>query len=218
MAWILTQGKEPTLDNIRHVFNWPGNRIEAKVPSRFTYSPIRGTERWGNGIGSDALVIRWTKLELEPPKRDKALEILRETISETTRMKLDPRARVFEEIPTHLVRTSEDIVTDYLSGVLAYARRDIEGKTDYANLTQMKIDLVITHPAVWDPRAKNITFRSVTTAFDNAFREVEYQLGNIGLVTESEACAQYLMKEARDRNLARIRVVSLVLCAPKFPH
>jgi len=118
------------------------------VPSRFTYSPIRGTDRWGNGIGSDALVIRWTKLELELPKRDKALEILRETISETPRMKLDSRTRAFKRIPAHLVMTSEDTVTDYLTGVLTYARRDIERVTDYTNLTSKTIDLVITHPAV----------------------------------------------------------------------
>lgn len=208
VGWAVTAGEKPDLKDIHHIFSWPGIRSEAKTPSTLTYSPVNGgTDQWGGGIGSGALVIRWTKLEIEPPTMHKALEILRDTISETSHMEMDPQKRVFGSIPRHLIHSSEDIMTRYLTGVLDFARKGIIRQKEAITLQNNKIDLIITHPAVWDERAKNITFRSVVAAFKNAFNDLDCQIGNLRLASESEACAQYLMKEARDRRTMGFRAV-----------
>jgi len=164
------------------------------VPSKFTYSANQG-EKWGYGIGDNAYVIQRTKLELEHPKRELALDRLRRTLLEAQLLDFGTQNVLRSQLPRHLIKTSSDVVTDYLTNVARWVRRDIESKKDKALPTQFPIDFVITHPAVWDKRAKNITFRSVNTAFGKIFPEAARKPSYIRLATESEACAQYTMRD-----------------------
>ena len=128
---------------------WPGAVSDPKVPTTYTYSSNAGRYRWGHKIGKKSLVIRWTKLYLELPSLEKALETLKQTVSEAGQLNFNtnPRARE-RNIPFHLTHTNEDIMTDYLGEVLAHARLDIKSKQGEEQLSQHPIDLVITHPAV----------------------------------------------------------------------
>ena len=124
--------------------------MESKVPSLITYSPNKGT-MWGYGIGEGAYVLRWTKLQLEPPTRDEALERLKHTLEETRLLAFDVNGgREPASIPYHLTCSTERIVTDYLHHVAEAVEKDIIGKQENGALAleECPIDLIITHPAV----------------------------------------------------------------------
>jgi hypothetical protein len=166
------------------------------VPSVFTYSANSG-QKWGYDIGGSAYVIRWTKLKLEVPTRLNALQSMRRMAEEARMLNLGPQAGGRTEIPRHLIRTSVDIATDYLREVIDHVRTAIENTRDAQTLQQFPIDIVITHPAVWDDRAKNLTFRAVMSAFRAVFQDIRVKPGYIRLATEPEACAQYTLQAAR---------------------
>lgn len=151
VAWTLTNGRDtPKLDDVKTVMVWPSGVTEAKVPSTYTYSSTPGP-RWGHKISSKALVIRWTKLELEPPSLEKALENLKQTVSEAKQLSFQTGPNVrHRQVPHHLYHSSEDIVTAYLTEIIAVTRRDIQANKDSGSFTfsDTPIDLVITHPAV----------------------------------------------------------------------
>ena len=119
-----------------------------KVPSLITYSPNTGTP-WGYGIGAGAYVLRWTKLQLEPPSRFEALERLKHTLEETRLLAFDINKDPGRTpIPHHLARNVERVVTDYLYHVAQVVERDIVKEGGAGSLEEFPIDLVITHPAV----------------------------------------------------------------------
>ncbi|KAI8635597.1 hypothetical protein F5Y19DRAFT_408383 [Xylariaceae sp. FL1651] len=191
-AWILTTAEPSKIEDINVVMKWPGGN-EPKVPSVFTYSANSG-EQWGYGIGDNAYVIEWTKMQLERPSRLEALDALWQTLQEAEQLDFGQRTTA-GRIPRHLTKTPSNVMTDYLTRVAAVVYQDIRNKKDEEVLKKFPIDLVITHPAIWDARARNATFRAVVEAFESEFSMSELPRGNIRLVTESEACAQYTMHE-----------------------
>ncbi|KAI3320302.1 hypothetical protein HD806DRAFT_507127 [Xylariaceae sp. AK1471] len=191
-AWILTTTGSPKIEDINVVMKWPGGN-EPKVPSVITYSNNTG-EQWGYGIGDNAYVIEWTKLQLERPSRFDALQVLLETLQSAEQLDFSER-NAARELPRHLGKTPADVMTDYLTCVAEVVRQDIRRSKDEEVLKKFPIDLVITHPAIWDARARNATFRAVVKAFDYVFEMSDLPRGNVRLVTESEACAQYTRHE-----------------------
>ena len=210
-AWILTHNQSPNLENIKIVRHW-GRDIGVKVPSVFTYSSSAGNQKWGYNVGNSAYVIRWTKLNLEVPKeRLVALKSLRYSLDDAKMLNFDRNKRQ-TEIPRHLIRTSGDIVTDYLKEVIDRVRASIENSADTRRLEQFPIDIVITHPAVWDERAKNLTFRAVMQAFQAVFQDLVIKPGFIRLATEPEACAQYTLQAARAAGMVETRQLRVGEC------
>lgn len=180
--------------------NWQG-AVQAKVPSKYTYTACNGT-KWGYGIGPEAVVLKLTKLKLEPPSLSDALQELKTSLVDAHRLGMNEinnrnTVDVGDDFPHYLTKSPEQIITDYLTNVAKYVRGDIRAKKDPNTLSEFPIDLVITHPAIWHDRAKNITFRAVNKAFRAEFREMELNPGNIRLVTEPEACAQYTMSNVQ---------------------
>ncbi|KAI0450091.1 hypothetical protein F5B21DRAFT_517692 [Xylaria acuta] len=173
--------------------------VQYKVPSKLTYTRNQG-EQWGYGIGEDAYIIKWTKMNLERPSRLQAIKTLRQTLESAEQLAFDPRGALQAQVPHHLTKTPADILTDYLAKVAAVVRQDIKDKRDEEVIKRLPIDLVITHPAIWDARARNSTFRAASTAF---MKEFEMAAGYIGLATESEACAQYIMNSKGVDNLRK---------------
>ncbi|KAH7012861.1 hypothetical protein EDB80DRAFT_834451 [Ilyonectria destructans] len=205
VAWALTTGQAPTLADVNVVNNW-GRVIESKVPSLYTYSrSADGGELWGYDIGDNAYVIRWSKLELEAPSRLDALIALKRTIAEAHQLHFGKTNVLQGQIPRHLTKSASDVVTDYLSQVASAVRQDIENKRDARTLLEFPIDLVITHPAEWDHRARNLTFRAVNEAFRREFPEALENEGVTRLATEPEACAQFTMRSGQDEGIARLK-------------
>jgi hypothetical protein len=121
---------------------------EPKMPSVITYSPNEGSQ-WGTGIGQGAYVLRWTKLQLEPPSRLEALKRLKHTLEEARLLAFDANMRPDTvPIPHHLVCTTEHIVTDYLTHVAEAVYKDLVEKKDARTVDEFVIDLMITHPSV----------------------------------------------------------------------
>ncbi len=145
-AWALTTGTTPTLNDVHVVGKW-GEMNAPKVPSLYTYSANDGA-RWGYDIGDDAYVIRWSKLELEAPKRVDSLNRLKRTIGEAQQLAHGHRNVTQYQIPRHLTKSPSDVVTAYLIEVATAVRLDIESERDARTLQEFPIDLIITHPAV----------------------------------------------------------------------
>jgi hypothetical protein len=144
-AWILTTAEPPKIGDINVVMKWPGGN-EPKVPSVLTYSPNSG-EQWGYGIGDNAYVIEWTKLQLERPSRFEALQVLLETLQSAEQLDFGER-NAARKLPRHLGKTPANVMTDYLTCVAEVVRQDIRRSKDEEVLKKFPIDLVITHPAV----------------------------------------------------------------------
>ena len=166
------------------------------MPSVLTYSANTG-HRWGYGIGDSAYVIRWTKLKLEVPSRRDALALMRQTLEEAPLLNTRPQSTAQDEVPRHLIKTPAIIVTDYLNEVIYQVRLDIENSRETHTLENFPIDIVITHPAVWDARAQNLTFRAVLSAFRRVFHDIRVRPNVVRLASEPEACAQYTVQAAQ---------------------
>lgn len=123
--------------------NWPV-KIENKVPSELTYSRSSG-QRWGYGIGENAYVLRWTKLELPIRRRDKVLVTLEQAIKELQKNRGNHDGI---EDSLHLMKTVGDIVTDYLREIAECVKNDIESKKGVDFWKLFPVDIVITHPVV----------------------------------------------------------------------
>ena len=146
VAWVLTDGSKPTLNNVNLVVE--RETRNPKMPLMITYSPNEGSQ-WGTGIGQKAYVLRWTKLQLEPPSRLEALKRLKHTLQEARLLAFDVSASPDTvPIPHHLVCTAEHIVTDYLTHVAEAVYKDIREKKDTLTLDEFPIDLMITHPSL----------------------------------------------------------------------
>ncbi|KAK3986465.1 hypothetical protein QBC44DRAFT_297102 [Cladorrhinum sp. PSN332] len=209
VAWILTNPpNRPTVGDITIVQKWTqdhGTENQYKVPSEYTYSANPG-ERWGFNIAHTAYILKWTKLQLEVPSRLAALRSMKRSLQEAEKLEIYPEQQTREiDIPDHITKTASEIVTDYLQEVMIQVRKDIEWvfRNDRKPLEQFPIDLIITHPAKWDQRGRNLTFRAVNHAFNSAFKGINILKGRIRLATEPEACAQYTLQGARaDRILS----------------
>ncbi|KAM5343202.1 hypothetical protein ACJ41O_014168 [Fusarium nematophilum] len=202
VAWALTNGSDATtLEDIQVVKNWAPDYIEPKVPSLYTYSPTQG-RKWGHGIGDSPHVVRWSKLELQAPRRIDALRTLRRTIGQAFLL-----AQIDQgddsEVPHHITKSPAEVIRAYLVQVARAARRSIEGQRPPHQLKDFPVDIVVTHPAVWDYRARNLTFKAVHSAFQEAFPQST--VGVSHLATEPEACAQYTLAVARSQGLADIQ-------------
>ncbi|KAK1756307.1 hypothetical protein QBC47DRAFT_444660 [Echria macrotheca] len=208
VSWVLTEGRDPTLDNINLVDTWPTANATTKalkVPSMITYCPNSGSQ-WGYGIGDGAYVLRWTKLQLETPTRHEALKRLKHTLEETRLLAFNVREDLEgAKIPFHLACTTEQIVTEYLTHVARVVEDDIKRHRDARNLEEFPIDLMITHPAKWQLRARNITFRAVNEAFRSVFPRMRDLPGHVRMGTEPEASAQYIMSLAVRTRLGSLR-------------
>ncbi|KAH9884837.1 hypothetical protein F4778DRAFT_799407 [Xylariomycetidae sp. FL2044] len=224
VAWVLTTGSQPRLSDIHVVSNWPDS-IDPKVPSLYTYTASDG-QRWGANIGENAYVIRWTKLELEKPSLEAALNTFRRTLLQVKHLNFRSEDVRDNRIPHHITKTPREVMTSYLKEVAEFVRRDIEANKDPESLkdfpwVEQPFPFLSVEESVWDTRAKNHTFRATTEAFNDVFPETEVRQPLHGpplsrtyrLATESEACAQYTMKIAREEGLDRLRKCFIVVDA-----
>jgi hypothetical protein len=198
IAWILQQvDSEPRLGDINNINSWPSkpgepNKTLNKVPSVYTYSGQEGTG-WGCGIGHDAYQIRLSKLDLQPSGLVDALESLRRTFMEAGHLNFNQQTILNHQFPFHLTKSPVDVIEDYLHRVARCLWEDITRKGGRQALGTWPMDFIITHPAIWKQRAKNMTFQAVTTPFERQFHEYPVAK-SFRLATEPEACAQYTIR------------------------
>ncbi|KAF5027434.1 hypothetical protein F66182_454 [Fusarium sp. NRRL 66182] len=205
VAWTFVDGQHQTrLDDVHVVKNWSSDYIQEKVPSLFTYTPIQG-RRWGFGIGNNPFVIQRPKLELPKPEPVQALRTLTRTVEHAFILRQALQKSAHQQhalIPIHVTKSPYDAIKDYLIRVAKAARVSIE-RARPDQLKFFPIDIVVTHPVQWDPRAKALTLEAVHTAFQYSFPHST--IGVCRLATESEACAQYTLEAAKSEGLVDIQ-------------
>ncbi|KAK0638697.1 hypothetical protein B0T16DRAFT_229240 [Cercophora newfieldiana] len=188
-----------SIESIQTVENWNGQN-EPKVQSKITYAAEGDGERWGGSVGDHPYVLKETKLDLEKPQRLDALAELRRTIEalDCVTMSVRELNALAVDTPRHVMKTPLEIVTDYLDHVAQAVRQTMEARDPPVALGSFPVDLIFTHPAEWDEQGKNLTFRAMMSSFAKRFYEIAQTNGKIYMATESEACAQYTMRDSQE--------------------
>jgi len=153
LAWMQTTGRDdPSLSDLRVFRGWP-ERDAPMVPSAISYSntsSVRRCRQWGYSIDDRSLVMRWTKLELEPRTTLKELDILRglvEGLDLISELRANESAAIMNDIPRHISKTPWEIIKDYLSHITKEWYLDCRSQGRFT-LDQVPLYIVATHPPV----------------------------------------------------------------------
>ncbi|KAF2473741.1 uncharacterized protein BDR25DRAFT_341026 [Lindgomyces ingoldianus] len=196
LAWAQKRGAHDVIsvDNLNVFKKWPA-RSESKVPSAISYSwSPNGCAQWGFDIDNDAKIFKWTKLELTTRDSVKELKVLLDLMNGLEliqRMGKESEEVGSEEVPDHLTKSPENVLTDYLMKLSRewYEHMHSGGINTLANVP---LDLVITHPVNWSYEALNKTYRAVMAAFP---KRMYGGLRHVYMTTEPEACSTYTVQE-----------------------
>jgi hypothetical protein len=93
--------------------------------------------------------------------------------------------------PAYPGKEPVQIVTDYLTGVKDHVFDHLRKSYGTALFKNLVLDVVLTVPAVWSDKAKDLTFQAVTRAGFVGDKE------RIKMITEPEAAATYTLKALR---------------------
>jgi hypothetical protein len=200
-----------TLRDIVLVTDWKGNyaqnAVNEKVPSQVAYGdfPPNGYA-WGNHIPPSIDRQYWTKLKLDNTSRSRDLQMLLALLSSDFRgMSMDEPDDEGGP-PAYPGKEPKDIVSDYLSGVKEHVFTHLRTAFGPELFEVCDLDVVITVPAVWSDKAKDLTFQAVTAAGFVGDKE------RIKMVTEPEAAAAYTLKSlmagAGGENIKVIQLVA----------
>lgn len=173
---------------------WPGMGTgdKEKVPSRISYgAPPQHVIEWGYKIKptSKAPVHALMKLKLdEKLKKSKQLKLLLAFLSsQMGGLNLDSDDSDEEDgPPDYPGKSSVDVVSDYLTELRKSFYEGLTKQYGQVLLSTLRKELVVTVPAVWSERAKDLTLKAVKNAGFGA--------QTISLVTEPEAAAVYTLK------------------------
>jgi len=168
-----------------------------KVPSRISYGvPPKHEMLWGNQIKptTKAKVHALMKLKLdERLKKSKQLKMLLAFLTSSfDGLDLDDDSDSNKEDgpPDYPGKDPVDVVADYLTEVRKHVYKELAELYGEALLGSLRKELVITVPAVWSERAKDLTLKAVSKAKFDAFK--------MSLVTEPEAAAIYTLKGMKE--------------------
>ncbi|KAK4161725.1 hypothetical protein QBC43DRAFT_357267 [Cladorrhinum sp. PSN259] len=188
---------------VKLIETWPGGKLTSteKVPSRIAYAPpttagADPTIIWGNQIkhNTKATVHACMKLRLDEKMKgsEQFRMLLAFLTSRVNDLDLDASDILDEPDgpPEYPGKSPVDMVSDYLTKVREAAWAEIERTYGAEMFASMRRELVVTVPAVWSERAKDLTLKAVQRAGFNAPR--------INLVTEPEAAAIYTLKHMRE--------------------
>ena len=149
---------------------------------------------WGNSINPTTERECWTKLKLDEAFISRVeLEALlgekKKNAVVTTVTEIESDDDDDEDEPT--ISTDKqpvEIVTDFLRGLKSHVFHVMSKEFGSTAFRNMQLDIVLTVPAVWSDKAKNLTYQAVEEAgfADNR--------GRIHMITEPEAAAIYTLK------------------------
>ncbi|KAK3332846.1 hypothetical protein B0T19DRAFT_448679 [Cercophora scortea] len=195
--------KEGT-SGVKLVMGWPGpitqNATNEKVPSRIAYNPPpNATILWGNQIKHNTKAAVHACMKLRLDEKMKGSEQFRMLLAFlTSRMTgldvdvddLPALGTELEGPPEYPGKDPVDMVADYLTEVRKATWTEIGNAYGDEMFAQMRKELVVTVPAVWSERAKDLTLKAVQRANFGAAKTM--------LVTEPEAAAIYTLKCMRE--------------------
>ncbi|KEZ46799.1 hypothetical protein SAPIO_CDS0097 [Scedosporium apiospermum] len=175
-------------EKIYSITNWPGgeDRIVPKAPTALRYTKDSTSEfQWG--------------YELEGSLEDKITGL---------KLLLDPEQRRPYFIPTNipaelakLPKSTLDVATDYLRALYDHAMAEVKGEyLDREFLENYQQQFVLTVPAVWSDKAKDMTLRAARAA----------GISPVEMITEPEAAALYTILSVKNKGL-KVRD-AIVIC------
>jgi molecular chaperone DnaK (HSP70) len=201
VAFVCHNGKkQPTIGNISLITDWPGtarNATDEKVPSEVAYSDQKF--EWGNKIRHYTEREAWTKLLLDETYSKDQLRLIQKLFhgdADLTEDEADPASDA--NLTRQLAKEPVDIVTDFLSGVRAHLQSVLEARFGTI-LNGLRREVVITVPAGWSEKAKNLTYKAVC----NAGFDVDET--KISMITEPEAAAIYILRDLNDGPFQNIK-------------
>jgi molecular chaperone DnaK (HSP70) len=194
VAFVCHNGKkQPTINDIQLITNWPGpsrNPTDEKVPSEVAYSDQKF--EWGNRIRHHNEREAWTKLLLDETYSKDQLKKIQKLFHGDADLTEDEADSVSIGTATpKLAKEPVEIVTDFLSGVRIHLQSVLEARYGIM-LNGLRREVVITVPAGWSEKAKNLTYKAVCNAGFNVDET------KISMITEPEAAAIYILRDLND--------------------
>jgi len=179
------------------IHNWPGksqNATNEKVPSQVAYGSFAEgrTYEWGNRIPPRAERQVWTKLQLDEGQKREELKMLLALLSgNLENMSIGGSGEDDDNPPLYPGKQPQDVVADFLTGVNEHVVQTLIKQFSHRLLSTLQIEIVITVPAVWSDRAKDLTFQAVGKA---GLGEFKY---STSMIAEPEAAAIYTLKSLK---------------------
>jgi hypothetical protein len=180
------------VNSIQLVHNWPGtsgNATKEKVPSQIAYGNFQDgeTKLWGGMIPPNVPRHVWLKLRLDEANLQHELHLWHFLQGGMESLDLESEEDD-DNPPSYPGKRPVDMITDYLRGVNNHVVKVLEQQFTSSLLRTMTFEVVVTVPAVWSDRAKDLTFKAVKGA---GFGSYEFQ---VSMIAEPEAAAIYALK------------------------
>ncbi|KAI5850386.1 hypothetical protein DFP73DRAFT_539181 [Morchella snyderi] len=162
---------------------WPsgGNRTSDKVPTEVSYdNNAPGGYRWGFDIRPGQKRHQWFKLQLDPSQKlaTKASSLARRYPSRT-------------ELPPGYSGDISQHVTNYLTALMKHTMGVLVKRYSQKFVDDTPIEYILTVPALWSDRARNLTFECAKKA----------GMSRISCISEPEAAAIYTLSAIQPNNL-----------------
>jgi len=189
------------VNTIQIVHNWPGpsgNATKEKVPSQIAYGSFQDgeTELWGGSIPPNVPRHVWLKLRLDEVILLDELQLWRLLHGGMESLAIgSPEDN--DNPPCPPGKRPVDMITDYLRSVNNHVVKVLEQQFTSSLLRTMAFEVVVTVPAVWSDRAKDLTFKAVKEA---GFGSYEFQ---VSMIAEPEAAAIYTLKALKAEEAGR---------------
>ncbi|KAK6499972.1 hypothetical protein TWF481_010329 [Arthrobotrys musiformis] len=196
VAYCDEVGAAEGTSGVQLITSWPGMATHTgtneKTPSRIAYGPPPDPViLWGNQIkhNTKATVHACMKLKLDEDggDADRFRRFIALLTSGVENVNIDDILEKPSETSDYPGKSPVDMVADYLTKVRETAWDVLEQQYGKVLFSSMKKELVVTVPAVWSERAKDLTLHAVTRA--------EFNASKISLVSEPEAAAIYTLKD-----------------------
>lgn len=184
-----------------------------KVPSRIAYGQSLTKVLWGYEIKPTTKdkVHALMKLKLDTKlKHSKQLKLLLALLTQSVAGlnldESDDEQDPEDAPPEYPGKSAVEIVADYLTEVRKHIWKGIAVQYGEALFASLPKELIVTVPAVWSERAKDLTLKAVGKA--------KFDAKSISIVTEPEAAAVYTLRGMKEgANRADVKVGDMfVIC------
>ncbi|KAI2741395.1 hypothetical protein DTO013E5_4559 [Penicillium roqueforti] len=178
VAW----GLEDCPDDIELIQTWPGggNITSQKVPTLCSYDDSR--MQWGYQ----------TNRSIHPGKEQRLIQGVKLLLDESQKFRYAPAADS-HEIIKDMKKTPTEVAGDYLGKLVGHAH-DVLTRRFGTALQTMDLEYILTVPAVWSDKAKDLTMQAAQQAGISA--------ANLRLLSEPEAAAVCAIRTIQPNTIA----------------
>ncbi|CAI7603384.1 unnamed protein product [Penicillium crustosum] len=178
VAW----GLKDCPDEIELIQTWPGggNITSQKVPTLCSYDGKH--TKWG--YQTDKLI--------HPGKEQRLIQGVKLLLDESQKFRYTPASKS-QEVIKDLNKTPMEVAGDYLGKLVAHAQ-DVLTRRFSTALQTMDLEYILTVPAVWSDKAKDLTMQAAHRAGISP--------ASLGLLSEPEAAAVCAIRTIQPNTIA----------------